>query len=333
MAYLSGSLKAIPLPRLIELLAQKRASGWVYASQGPRIGQVYLEAGQVTLAVCGSQQGPDALESLVVGLPDGWFEFFGEAEDPPPEPNVRLAPEELRTLLDSSERLARLAEQGWIRWTPPAAVCPPLTPPPRPQPGARHSQVVSWALALLGFGLGGLATAAGLPELGVVLNVGLVLALVVYASFCPPQVGSLPLALASLPLVPIVGLTIPRFGLPPTAAYPLVSLPLVATALALARVVGVGFREQRARLAVGVLALLVAVATYAFDSPVDAGPAESAPGLIVLVLLGLLTARELAAVAGARLAPLTRNLSVATAPFLLLFALIAAERLLRLLPG
>src|SRR5690348_11291783 len=122
MAYLSGSLTFVSLPRLLQMLMQARASGWVYAGEGPRQGQVYLDAGLVTLALCGSQRGAEALETLAPALPDGGFEFFGEAEVPSPEPNIGLDPEAVQALLDRlahDEALLRgLAERGWISRRP-----------------------------------------------------------------------------------------------------------------------------------------------------------------------------------------------------------------------
>jgi hypothetical protein len=205
MAYLSGSLEIVPLPRLLQMLAQAGASGWVYATAGPSQGQVYLDAGRVTLALCGSQRGWDALETLILALPDGRFEFFGEAEVPAPEPNIELDAPEVQALLDQLARdqaLVRgLAQRGWIEWSRADAE--------RPSPNGRRTLLASCGLALL--------------------------------------------------------------------------------ALAFA------------------------------------------PELVVVLLLGLLIARELASVGGSPLAPLSRKLTLAAVPFLVLFALIALERLVALL--
>jgi Domain of unknown function (DUF4388) len=164
MAYLSGSLETVPLPRLLQMLAQAGASGWVYATGGPGQGQVYLEAGRVTLALCGSRRGLDALESLVLALPGGQFEFFGEAEVPPPEPNIGLDPAAVQALLDQLARdqdLVRgLAQRGWIEWPRPA--------PERPRANPRATLLASFGLALLAL--------AFAPELVVGLLLGLLIA-------------------------------------------------------------------------------------------------------------------------------------------------------------
>lgn len=113
MAAFQGSLKAIDLASIIRLLAGLEQTGWLHLTQPPWEGRLGFEGGRIVAASFGPEQGLDALDALLLMLPDGHFTF---TEGPPPaepERNLTLGPRELQLHLAELAR-TRAALAGRI---------------------------------------------------------------------------------------------------------------------------------------------------------------------------------------------------------------------------
>jgi uncharacterized protein len=136
MAELSGSLRTVPFAELLGFLLRLGESGCLQVSDGRRSGQVYLEAGRVASATCGSEHGRGALETIALVVPDGQFAFSRRVPWPPAESDVAIGPAELGPLLrDLARRRAELA-----RMIPTLAAVPRLAD--QPDTASNPSQVV-----------------------------------------------------------------------------------------------------------------------------------------------------------------------------------------------
>ena len=105
MSELSGSLVGIGTPAILHFLAGLEKSGRLYIWDGPWAGEVFLDSGRVSGATFDAERGLDALEAIVLSLPQAQFAFETGATTPPPGCALPAVPPSADGLV---ARLARL---------------------------------------------------------------------------------------------------------------------------------------------------------------------------------------------------------------------------------
>jgi hypothetical protein len=103
MTELSGTLDGIGLAPLVSFLTGLGKSGRLTIADGPMVGEVFLEGGQVIGAAFDAERGLPALDAIGLALGGGRF-GFAEQDTRLVEHNVSLAPAELRQHLDELHR-------------------------------------------------------------------------------------------------------------------------------------------------------------------------------------------------------------------------------------
>lgn len=103
---LSGSLREIGFPELIQFVSSSGMSGLLEIEAGSEGGRLYFESGEVYSAAAGERQGHEAFFALA-GLASGHFLFVRSGEIGPKNMTVRTLPLLMEVLRLRDERAAQ----------------------------------------------------------------------------------------------------------------------------------------------------------------------------------------------------------------------------------
>ncbi len=101
MVELKGSLKGMGLRPLVRLLSDLGKTGCLHLAEEQWQGELHFRGGRLVGARVGSEEGVDALDALVLALPNATFTFSDGEE--PPERQLALQPDDVQAHLAAAD--------------------------------------------------------------------------------------------------------------------------------------------------------------------------------------------------------------------------------------